>query len=109
MSSKLLILFCGLIVSVHCTSVVVGRTHDVHKVYEAEYEANSIPFFKRSQEVSIEYPVGDQKIKGIAIIDLQNGKAEPSITSGGIGFGFAKIKLKSERGSGYKFRLEVYA
>ncbi|CAK1547764.1 unnamed protein product [Leptosia nina] len=73
------------------------------------FAKSAIPLFKRSQEVYFDYPINDREIKGIAIIDLDDGMAEPSITSGGLGFSFAKVKLKSERGSGYNFRIEIYA
>ncbi|CAF4770014.1 unnamed protein product [Pieris macdunnoughi] len=113
MSLKVLILVSALIVIVNCKSVIVGQILDhnnyVRKVHERTVEAHAIPLFKREEEVQFEYPIADQKIKGIAIKDLENGLAEPSITRGGIGFSFVNIKLKSERGSGYKFLIEIYA
>nr|XP_034826401.1 uncharacterized protein LOC117983881 [Maniola hyperantus] len=108
-----ILLFCAFIAIVSSKSVIVGQISDysgvVRKVYEKEIEASSIPFIKREQEVYFEYPVGDQKIKGIAIKDLENGLAEPAINRGGIGFPFVNIKLKSARGSGYKYLIEIYA
>ncbi|KPJ03562.1 hypothetical protein RR46_01633 [Papilio xuthus] len=98
---------------VNCKSVIVGQIYDhngiVRKVYDKVVETSGIPLIKREQEVYFEYPLGDQKIKGIAIKDLENGLAEPSINRGGLGFNFVNIKLKSERGSGYKYLIEIYA
>uniref|UniRef100_A0A1E1WPV4 Uncharacterized protein n=1 Tax=Pectinophora gossypiella TaxID=13191 RepID=A0A1E1WPV4_PECGO len=112
MYTKILILL-ALIAVVYGKSVIVGQTYDhsgiVRKVYEKSLEKNAIPLVKREEEVFFEYPIGDQKIKGIAIKDLENGLAEPSITRGGLGFNFVNINLKSERGSGYKFLIEIYA
>lgn len=91
-------------------SVIVGQTWEqngTRKVYETVVSANSIPFLKREKFVNFELSNGD-KIKGIAIKDMDNALAEPSITQGGIGFGFANIKLKSERGSGFNFQIEIY-
>lgn len=51
---------------------------------------------------------GNEKIKGIVITDLDNGLAQPSITLGGLGFKFVNIKIKSERGSGFNFVIEIY-
>ncbi|XP_032521903.2 uncharacterized protein LOC116773536 [Danaus plexippus] len=107
---KILILFA--IVSAVCAkSVFVGQVgeYNARKIYEKTVEAGGIPLIKREQEIYFEYPVGDQKIKGIAIRDLDNGLAEPSINRGGIGFPFVNIKLKSERGSGYRYLIEIYA
>ncbi|CAG4966106.1 unnamed protein product [Colias eurytheme] len=109
MSPKFIIFF-SVIVCVYSKSVIVGRTNDgVQKVYEMMYEVSGFPLVKRHQEITFEYPIGDQNIKGIAIKDLENGDAEASITSGGLGFNFVTIKLKSARGSGYKFLVEMYA
>lgn len=98
--------------AVYSKSVKVGQTwqqNGIRKVYETTIDANAIPLFKREKFVNFEYPAGDQKIKGIAIKDMDNGLAEPSITSGGLGFGFVNIKLKSERGSGFVYVIEIYA
>ncbi|XP_004923446.1 uncharacterized protein LOC101746322 [Bombyx mori] len=106
-------LICAYISTGHGKTVIVGQTYDynnvVRKVHEQSVEANAIPLFKRVQEVFFEFPQPEQKIKGIAIKDLENGLAEPSITRGGLGFNFVNIKLKSDRGSGFKFVIEIYA
>ncbi|CAG9135049.1 unnamed protein product [Plutella xylostella] len=113
MSAKVLAIFVLIFTVVHGKTVVVGQVYDqnglVRKVYEENVEATGIPLIKRESEVYYEYPLGDQKIKGIAIKDLENGLAEPSINRGGLGFNFVNIKLKSERGSGYKYLIEIYA
>ncbi|XP_013188599.1 uncharacterized protein LOC106133423 [Amyelois transitella] len=111
MSLKVLI-FLAVLTLVHCKSVLVGQVYDnggVVKVYDKTVEASAIPLIKREEEVYFEYPTRDRKIKGVAIKDLDNGLAEPSINRGGLGFDFVNIKLKSERGSGYRFLIEIYA
>lgn len=106
-------LLCALLTIVASKSVIVGQVSEyngiVRKVFEKSVSVAAIPLFKREQEIYFEYPVGDQKIKGIAIRDMDNGLAEPSINRGGLGFPFANIKLKSERGSGLNFNIEIYA
>lgn len=107
-----IILLCAVISAVYCKSVIVGQTWEqngIRKVYETTVEANAIPFFKREKFVTFEYPVGDARIKGIAVKDMDNGLAEPSITLGGLGFNYVNLKLKSERGSGFNFLIEIYA
>lgn len=95
-----------------CKTVIVGNIYDhtgaIKKVYEKQIESVAIPLLKREEEVTFEYP-GEQKIRGIAIKDLEEGNAEPSITRGGLSFDFVTIKLKSERGSGLKYLIEIYA
>lgn len=108
-----IILLLSVVALAHSSSVFVGQTFDhtglVRKVYEKMVESAAIPLLKREEEVFFEYPAGDQKIKGIAIKDLHESKAQASITRGGLGFGFVNIKLKSERGSGLKFIIEIFA
>ncbi|KAJ8708655.1 hypothetical protein PYW08_010037 [Mythimna loreyi] len=107
-----ILLLCALVSAVYSKSVIVGQTWDangIRRVYETTVSANAIPFFKREKFVNFEYPSGDGKIKGIAIKDLDNGLAEPAITLGGLGFNYVNLKLKSERGSGFNFQIEIYA
>ncbi|XP_037300007.1 uncharacterized protein LOC119190872 [Manduca sexta] len=108
---KLLILLC--VTSVYSKSVIVGQVYDyngvVRKVFEKVVDSSSIPLIKREKEIDFELPTPQQTIKGIAIKDLDNGLAEPAITRGGLGFNFVKLKIKSERGSGFKYLVEIYA
>lgn len=110
---KEIVILCGVIMLVQSNSVFVGHVYDqtglVRKVYDKMVESTGIPLIKREEEIYYEYPAGDQKIKGIAIKDLTDSKAQASITRGGLGFGFVNIKLKSERGSGYKYLIEIFA
>ncbi|XP_059058070.1 uncharacterized protein LOC131851573 [Achroia grisella] len=109
---KVFYVFGALVCVAHAKSVMVGQVYNqggISKVYEKTVEATGIPLFKRVEELYYEYPSPTQKIKGIAIKDLDNGLAEPAINRGGLGFGFVNIKLKSERGSGYRFLIEIYA
>lgn len=110
---KVLLLLSASVCLVYTKTIVVGQIYDhtgqIRKVYEKNLEKSAIPLVKREEEVLFEYPVGDQKIKGIAIKDLEEAGAQPAITRGGLGFNFVNIKLKSERGSGYKYLIEIYA
>ncbi|OWR49490.1 REPAT31 protein [Danaus plexippus plexippus] len=47
-------------------------------------------------------------IKGIIARDLDHTKASATITAGGVGSTFANIRLKSERGSGLNYQIEIY-
>ncbi|KPJ03563.1 hypothetical protein RR46_01634 [Papilio xuthus] len=114
MSLKIIFLISAVITVVCCKSVLVGQTYNENnqliKFVEETVSTNAIPFFKRVTEKVYEVPqvYGNEKIKGIVITDLDNGLAQPSITLGGLGFKFVNIKLKSERGSGFNFLIEIY-
>lgn len=106
-----ILLLCAVISTVHSKSVIIGQTSEqngVKKVYQKSIEASPLPFLKRKLLITFEHPDGES-IKGISMKDLDNGIAEPSITSGGLGYDFVNLKLKSERGHGYNFILEIYA
>ncbi|XP_052758932.1 uncharacterized protein LOC113521529 [Galleria mellonella] len=109
---KILYVFTVFLCVAHAKSVIVGHVYkqgSIHKVYEKTVETSGIPLIKKTEEVYFEYPLDDQMIKGVAVMDLDNGLAESSINSGGLGFNFVNITLKSERGLGLRFRIEVYA
>lgn len=110
---KVILLICAVTI-VDSRSILVGQTvkenNQLIKFVEETVSTNAIPFFKRVTEKVYEVPevYGNEKIKGIVITDLDNGLAQPSITLGGLGFKFVNIKMKSERGSGFNFVIEIY-
>lgn len=109
---KLIIISIIFVVLVDSRTLIVGDVYDsgsVRKVFNDTYQGTAIPLFKRKQTVHFEYDPADKIIKGIAIKDLENGLAEPSITSGGLGFNYVDIKLKSARGSSFNYLIEIYA
>ncbi|CAH0403425.1 unnamed protein product [Chilo suppressalis] len=108
---NILLISLAIIAVAHCKSVILGQIVDhsglVRMVDQRVVERNAIPFIKRTDELS--FTTQGRPIRGIALKDLENGLAEPSVTRGGLGFDYAEIRLKSERGSGYKFVVEIYA
>lgn len=81
----------------------------LYRVNEYKY---GFPFIVR--ESNIEYPlpgqVNNAVIRAIYIKDNDrdgNG-GYPTVKTGGVGQRFAKIKLKSQRGSGFNFTIIIY-
>ncbi|XP_026762873.2 uncharacterized protein LOC113521526 [Galleria mellonella] len=109
MDLKIFIL-CTLTQLVHTKSVNLGVVNDhegVRKVYEGVIKASGTLLLKTVKTMAFEYP-GDEKIRGIAVKDLDNGAAQPAINRGGLGYNFVNLKFKSERGSGFRFLVEIY-
>lgn len=81
----------------------------LYRVNEYKY---GFPFFVR--ESNIEYPlpgqVNNAVIRAIFIKDHDSDGSGgyPTVKSGGIGQRFARIKLKSQRGSGFNFTITIY-
>ncbi|XP_075986224.1 putative salivary secreted peptide [Anticarsia gemmatalis] len=108
------ILFC-------LAAICAGQSHDLSIgqatygdviVYKADEIKYGFPFFIRTS--IIEYPEPGQKnyayIKAIYIKDNERDGSGgyPSISAGGIGQRFVKIKLKSQRGGGLNFTVTIY-
>lgn len=81
----------------------------LYRVNEYKY---GFPFFVR--ESTIEYPIQGQVnnavIRAIFIKDnySDGNGGYPTLKSGGVGQRFVKIKLKSQRGSGFNFTITIY-
>ncbi|KAL0811016.1 hypothetical protein ABMA28_010300 [Loxostege sticticalis] len=112
MSPKYFFIFCAVLTVAQSKSVFVGLVNEasghVRLAGSKVVQRNAIPLYKRTDEEIFQIE-GNNIIKGIAIKDMDNGLAEPSISLGGLGYNFVHIKLKSERGSGYNFQIEIYA
>ncbi|CAK1540505.1 unnamed protein product [Leptosia nina] len=91
----------------YCKDLIIGTSYNARLLWQEKAEYSAIPFKKRVKEVFFSDP-GQQIIKGIIARDLDHTNAEASITAGGLGQPYANFKLKSERGSGLNYQLEIY-
>ncbi|XP_013196664.2 probable salivary secreted peptide [Amyelois transitella] len=108
MKLLLALTFCLLaLISVECKDLVVGTSYQNRLIWQQKAEYNAIPLKKRVKEVFFSDP-GQQIIKGIIARDLDNTDALATITAGGLGFSYANIRLKSDRGSGLNYQIEIY-
>ncbi|CAH1646673.1 unnamed protein product [Spodoptera littoralis] len=102
-----LVVLLSIICVVHCKDLIVGSSFNNRLIHQEKAEYNAIPLKKRVKEVFFSDP-GQQIIKGIILRDLDHTEAIPSVTAGGVGFSYANIRLKSERGSGLNYQVEIY-
>ncbi|CAG4975624.1 unnamed protein product [Parnassius apollo] len=91
----------------HCKDLIVGTSFNNRLLWQEKAEYNAIPLKKRVKEVFFSDP-GQQIIKGIIARDLDHTDASATITAGGVGFSYANIRMKSERGSGLNYQIEIY-
>ncbi|OWR41766.1 uncharacterized protein LOC116768578 [Danaus plexippus] len=91
----------------HCKDLIVGTSFNNRLLWQEKAEYNAIPLKKRVKEVFYSDP-GQQIIKGIIARDLDHTDALATITAGGVGQSYANIRLKSERGSGLNYQIEIY-
>ncbi|XP_063621142.1 uncharacterized protein LOC134793487 [Cydia splendana] len=92
---------------VESKDLIVGTSFNSRLLWQEKAEYNAIPLKKRVKEVFFSDP-GQQIIKGIIARDLDHTEAIPSVTAGGVGFSYANIRLKSVRGSGLNYQIEIY-
>ncbi|XP_045768847.1 probable salivary secreted peptide [Maniola jurtina] len=102
-----LVVFTSCVYVSYCKDLIVGTSFNNRLIWQQKAEYNSIPFKKRVKEVFFSDP-GQQIIKGVIARDLDHTEAEATITAGGVGQSYANIRLKSERGSGLNYQIEVY-
>ncbi|CAF4847613.1 unnamed protein product [Pieris macdunnoughi] len=103
----LFIVLVSFISASYCKDLIVGTSFNARLLWQEKAEYNSIPLKKRVKEVFFSDP-GQQIIKGIIARDLDHTDASATVTAGGVGLSYANIRLKSERGSGLNYQIEIY-
>ncbi|XP_023943097.2 uncharacterized protein LOC112049454 [Bicyclus anynana] len=90
-----------------CTSnsLELGTTVNGQLAYVDSVKLSSIPLKVRTKNV---FYSGNNTIKGIKVLDMAKSKAKVSVTSGGVGFTFTNIKLKSERGGEINYQVQIF-
>uniref|UniRef100_A0A2A4JWT1 Uncharacterized protein n=1 Tax=Heliothis virescens TaxID=7102 RepID=A0A2A4JWT1_HELVI len=87
--------------------LIIGTSYNTRLVWQQKAEYWGIPFKKRVKEVFYSDP-GQQIIKGVIARDIDHSAASAAVTAGGVGFSFVNLRLKSERGSGLNYQIEIY-
>ncbi|KAJ8708652.1 hypothetical protein PYW08_010034 [Mythimna loreyi] len=115
MRTSSIAIFLCIVAAAACQShdLVIGQaTYGDVIVYKADEVKYSFPFIVRTSNIDFPEPglTNYAFIKAIYIKDnYRDGNGGyPSITAGGIGQRFVKIKLKSQRGSGLNFTITIY-
>ncbi|KAJ8722728.1 hypothetical protein PYW07_003908 [Mythimna separata] len=89
------------------SDLIIGTSYNGRLIWQQKAEYMGIPFKKRVKEVFYADP-GQQVIKGVIARDLDHTTGTATVTAGGVGFSFVNIRLKSERGSGLNYFIELY-
>ncbi|KPJ03564.1 hypothetical protein RR46_01635 [Papilio xuthus] len=87
--------------------LTVGHTYGAQKIHHEIYTKKGLPLQKRVEEIEIKAPK-NKTIQAVVVKDLK-GNGESYIKRGGIGMDSVTLKLKSEKGHGFKFSVDVYA
>ncbi|CAH0725054.1 unnamed protein product, partial [Brenthis ino] len=100
------------IVVVECSHTFVGTSVFRQLVYhkDAKYSANLVR--KRVENITYTLPPTygyGRSIQGILAYDLSNSGASANITAGGVGYPFVTIRMKSDRGRGIHYDINIYA
>ncbi|KAJ2946817.1 hypothetical protein O0L34_g16141 [Tuta absoluta] len=107
-------LFLFLVVAVYCISLnkaddlQMGNGVGSTLAYLENIKLSGIPFKTRTKNVFFSSDK-NQIIKAISAIDQKRSGAKATVTAGGVGSTFVNIKLKSERGQGLDYQVQIYA
>ncbi|KAJ0179647.1 hypothetical protein K1T71_004238 [Dendrolimus kikuchii] len=101
-----------LLVSVFVSSTVsedlqVGTSINNTLLYIENVKLSSIPLTTRTKNVF--FNGNDTRlIKGISAIDYDQSRAKATVTAGGVGFTFTNLRIKSERGDGLNYQVQIF-
>nr|XP_026499479.1 uncharacterized protein LOC113403218 [Vanessa tameamea] len=86
-------------------NLTLGTDVNVKLAYIENVNLIALPFITRNKNC---FYTGNTTIKGISAIDFYNTSTPPKVTSGGVGFTFTNIKLRSARGVGLNYQIRIY-
>ncbi|XP_075971199.1 uncharacterized protein LOC142973412 [Anticarsia gemmatalis] len=86
----------------------VGTTANNVMAFSETVKLSSIPLTTRTKNVFYNSNNATRIIKGIAAVDIDKSKARATITSGGVGSSYVNIKLKSNRGDGLNYLVQIF-
>ncbi|CAG4976936.1 unnamed protein product [Colias eurytheme] len=101
-----LVLILALVNICRADNLTIGSSLNAQLVHMEQVSLTGIPLKTRSKSV---FYNGQIAIKGITALDLDKSKAKVSITAGGVGSTYVNLKLKSERGDGLNYQIQIYA
>ncbi|CAB3250937.1 unnamed protein product [Arctia plantaginis] len=94
------------IAAYNAEDLIVGTSGTL--AYSDNVKISSIPLSTRSKNIFYNTQDTAKIIKGLSVVDLAKSKARATVTSGGVGSTYVNIKLKSERGEGLNYLVQVY-
>ncbi|XP_072940335.1 uncharacterized protein [Epargyreus clarus] len=86
-------------------SMQIGTSLNGQLAFVEEVKLSAIPLTTRTKNV---FYNGEKVIRGISALDRANSKGKVTVTAGGVGSTFANVKLKSERGDGLDYQIQVF-
>lgn len=101
-----------IIVAVYTKTIRTGQTNTndgVRLILERVIEGDAANADVRACKEYIKVPEPITMIKGLTLIDRDNGESEAAVVSGGVGFSFALIKIMNGNSRGWNYKVEVFA
>ncbi|XP_045450059.1 uncharacterized protein LOC123658801 [Melitaea cinxia] len=99
------------VIIAECSHTFMGTNVLRERVFSRKVQYDSYFLRKRVENITIVIPpkFGYQRaIQGILAYDLTRSSASANVTSGGLGFPFVTLRMKSERGLELKYDISVY-
>ncbi|XP_063621825.1 uncharacterized protein LOC134794053 [Cydia splendana] len=105
--ATLAMLACFFLAMATAEDLQVGTSLNGQLAYSEEVELSSWPLKTRTKNVF--YNDGNNRtLKGISAIDKDKSAAQATVTSGGVGFTFANVRIKSQKGDGLNYQVQFF-
>ncbi|XP_052750520.1 uncharacterized protein LOC128200607 [Galleria mellonella] len=105
---------CVAIVAVLCislgtaTDLNLGTSLNGQLAYMENVKLSSFPLKIRTKNVFYNDEKNPRTIKGISAVEVVKTNATAIVTAGGVGSTFANIRLKSARGEGLDYQVQIF-
>ncbi|CAH2243546.1 jg1593 [Pararge aegeria aegeria] len=112
---KVYIFFAALVAAVviiECSHTFMGTNVLRQQVLHRDVKYSSRMFRKRVELFNFTMPASfgyGRSIQGILAYDRTNSDASANVTSGGLGFNYLTLRMKSDRGNDIHFDVYIYA
>ncbi|XP_068630785.1 uncharacterized protein [Battus philenor] len=106
--SATLLAVIAFVVSVNTEHLNLGTSVNGQLAHVETVKLSAIPLKIRTKNIFYNNGTNPRVIKGITAIDYLNSKAKATVTAGGVGTTFANIKLKSVRGEGLNYQIQIF-
>ncbi|XP_075979472.1 uncharacterized protein LOC142978786 [Anticarsia gemmatalis] len=108
-----LVLLVAAVAIVECGHTFLGTNVNRPMVYHHQAEYGSKVFRKRVENLYYMLPQVPsnfgRSIQGILAYDQTHSSASVNVTSGGLGYNFVNLRMKSERGTKLHYDVYIYA
>ncbi|XP_013201080.2 uncharacterized protein LOC106143514 [Amyelois transitella] len=105
----LLVILSATLMCVLAEDLKIGNSTNAQLAYVENVKLSAIPLRMRTKNVFYNDENTNPKvIKAIAAIDVDRTAARVTVTAGGVGATFVNVRIRSERGEGLNYQVQIF-